>query len=158
MPNTGAIDGPEVHIVCVHRHNDVLHDLFNGEGELVEVPIQLVYITVIFVSHISELIQATKLDEHHRHEPVGKEHSGKNDSRGLPQTEVCPVLHKKLRSLATIQPCMWWVTVSKGSPYLQVIEEMRQDGGPPACFFLVSHDQSTVSAGMAQITAFKAVS
>ena len=150
MPYTGAVNGPLVNVVGVHRNDDVPHDLVNGKHKLMEVAIQLVNVSVIIVSRVCKLLQAAKLYDHHRHKPVSEKYNNKSDSQGLPQTEVCSVL-KKSHHLATNLPCMRWAAVTKGSPYLQVIREMHWNGGPSPHFVFVGHVQSELSAGMAQI-------
>ena len=37
MSYTGMVDRPLVNVMCVHRHNDVTHDLVDGECKLVEI-------------------------------------------------------------------------------------------------------------------------
>ena len=150
MPYTGAVNGSPVNVVGIHRNDDVLHDLVNGERKLMEVAVQLVNVSVIIVGRVCELLQAAKLYDHHRHKPVSEKYNNKNDSRGLPQTEVCSILKKSDR-LATSPPCMWWAAVTNGSPYLQVVGEMHWNGSPSPHFVFVGHVQSELSAGVAQI-------
>ena len=94
MPYTGAVNGPPVNVVDVHRNDHVLHDLVDGERKLMEVAIQLVNVSVIIVGCVCDLLQTAKLYDHHCHKPVSEKYNNKNDSRGLPQTEVCSVLQK----------------------------------------------------------------
>ena len=94
MSYAGTADGSPVNVVCIHQHNDVMHDLVDSECELIVVAIQLVYIAMIIVCHVRQLCEASKLDDHHRHKPVGKECENENNSHRLPKTEVCFVLRK----------------------------------------------------------------
>ena len=94
MSYAGTVDGPPVNVVRVHQHNDVMDDFLDSKCELIIVAIQLVYIAMIIVCRICQLCEASKLDNHHHHKPVGKECKSKNNSRGLSQTEGCSVLWK----------------------------------------------------------------
>ena len=94
MPYTGVVNGSPVNVVGIHRNDNVSHNLVDGERKLVEVAIQLVNVSVIIGGCICEFLQAAKLYDHHHHKPVSEKYNNKNDSRGLPQTEVCSVLQK----------------------------------------------------------------
>ena len=61
MPHTGAVNGPPVDVVDIHRNDDVSHNLVDGKHELREVAIQLVDICVVIVGRICKLLQAAKL-------------------------------------------------------------------------------------------------
>ena len=50
---------------------------------------------------------------------------------------------------------MLWAAVAKGSPYLQIIGEVRWDGGPPPHFIFVGHYQSRISAGAMWVASFE---
>ena len=94
MPYTGAINGPPVDVVGVHRNDDVPHNLVDGKHELVEVAIQLVDICVVIVGHVCELLQATKLYDHHRHKPVSRNTTIRMIVGGSPRQKSAPYCGK----------------------------------------------------------------
>ena len=85
MSYAGTVDGPQVNVVCIHQHDNVAHYLVNGECELIEVSVKLVYICMVIVGRVGELHQSAKLHNHHHHEPVSREHNISMKAEGSPR-------------------------------------------------------------------------
>ena len=94
MSYTGAIDGPSVNVVGVHRNDDVSHYLVDGQHEFIKVAVQLINVRVIIVSCICKLLQAAKLYDCHRHKLVSENTTVRMAVKGSPRQKSAPYCGK----------------------------------------------------------------
>ena len=85
MSYTGAINGPPVNVVGVHRNDNVSHYLVDGQCEFIKIAVQLIDVGVVIVGRVCELLQATKLYDCHRHKPVSKNTTVRMRVEGSPR-------------------------------------------------------------------------
>ena len=58
MSYTGAVNGPPVNVVGIHRNNDVSHYLVDGQLEFIKIAVQLIDVGVVIVGRICEQLRA----------------------------------------------------------------------------------------------------
>ena len=94
MSYAGAVDGPQVNVVGVHRNDNVSHYLVDGQREFIKVAVQLVNVGMVIVGHVCELLQAAKLYDSHRHKPVSENNTIRMTVRGSPRQKSAPYRRK----------------------------------------------------------------
>ena len=71
--------------MSVHLDNDVSHHLVDGQGEFLNIAVQLIDFGVAIVGRVCKLLQAAKLYDRHRHKPVSENSTVRMTVEGSPR-------------------------------------------------------------------------